>query len=290
MSHSTNPPQQLPVDSTPTEPLWVLVTGGAKRLGRATCLAFARAGWNVVCHYQQSAQAADETEKECQALNASGKAHAIRADLSNPQEAQRLLPDLAAQGMHIHSVVNNASAFTPDTGLTMDVELLQQQLMVNTISPLVLGKELALLHKNSANVANTAKHQPLSPLPCAIHILDQKVYNLNPDYFSYTISKLALERSVKLQAQALAPHIRVAGIAPGLLYPSGPQSQSNFDRASTKNLHQHAINPDDVARTAVFLASTASINGSIVSVDCGQHLVPLGRDVMFVVDEENPGI
>ena len=87
-----------------------------------------------------------------------------------------------------------------------------------------------------------------------MHVLDQKVFNLNPDYFTYTLSKLALERAVSLQAQSLAPILRVNAVAPGLMYLSGPQSQTNFDRAAQINLLQQAINPADVARGVVFLA------------------------------------
>jgi NAD(P)-dependent dehydrogenase (short-subunit alcohol dehydrogenase family) len=118
-----------------------------------------------------------------------------------------------------------------------------------------------------------------------VHVLDQKVFNLNPDYFSYTVSKLALERLVSLQAQALAPMLRVNAVAPGLMYPSGPQTRANFERAASANLLRRPIDPQDVARSVVFLAQTPSITGTTVRVDNGQHLVPLARDVMFVVDE-----
>ena len=113
------------------------------------------------------------------------------------------------------------------------------------------------------------------------------MHNLNPDYFSYTVSKLALERSVQLQAQALAPLVRVCGLSPGLMYLSGPQTQDNFDQASRVNLLREPITPLDVARCAVFIASNASLNGCTLQADNGQHLVPLARDVMFAIGE-NP--
>ena len=118
-----------------------------------------------------------------------------------------------------------------------------------------------------------------------VHVLDQKVFNLNPDYFSYTVSKLALERAVALQAQALAPALRVCGVAPGLMFLSGPQTQDNFDRASRVNLLREPIDPAQVASTCLFLASNPCITGSTLCVDNGQHLVPLARDVMFAIDE-----
>lgn len=120
---------------------------------------------------------------------------------------------------------------------------------------------------------------------CVIHVLDQKVHNLNPDYFSYTVSKLALERSVALQAQALAPTVRVCGLSPGLMYLSGPQTQTNFDKASLVNLVQKRIDPADVAQGALFMAQNPSINGCTLRTDNGQHLIPLSRDVMWAIEE-----
>ena len=155
--------------------------------------------------------------------------------------------------------------------------LARRQLEVNLIAPLLLGRELA---------RQQATRQATDPGAdaCVVHLLDQKVFNLNPDYFSYTTSKLALERSVALQAQALAPLVRVCGVAPGLIYPSGPQTDENFARASRVNLLRRAINPQDVANTCRFLAENAGLNGVTLAVDNGQHLIPLERDVMFAVN------
>ena len=175
----------------------------------------------------------------------------------------------------LHCLVNNASLFEPDTGLDFEPALARSQLEVNLIAPLTLARDLA----------RQMAAQPAPEDACVIHVLDQKVFNLNPDYFSYSISKLALERAVALQAQALAPRVRVCGVAPGLMFLSGPQAPENFERASRVNLLRRPIDPADVARTCLFLAQTPSITGSTVSVDNGQHLVPLERDVMFVVDE-----
>jgi NAD(P)-dependent dehydrogenase (short-subunit alcohol dehydrogenase family) len=124
-------------------------------------------------------------------------------------------------------------------------------------------------------------------LRSVIHVLDQKVFNLNPDYFSYTVSKLALERAVALQAQALAPSLRVCGVAPGLMFLSGPQSQANFDQAGRVNLLRQATDPAQVAASCFFLANNPCITGVTLTVDNGQHLVPLPRDVMFVVETLN---
>jgi NAD(P)-dependent dehydrogenase (short-subunit alcohol dehydrogenase family) len=250
----------------------VLVTGGAHRLGRLICQQFAHDGWQVWCHAQNSMAAA---EALCQQIALQGgQAQAVQADLALDDDRQRMMAQIAAQGGPLDCLVNNASSFEPDGARDFDEHAMRMQLEVNLIAPLALSRLMAQSLPANADSGSRS----------IIHVLDQKVLNLNPDYFSYTVSKLALERSVALQAQALAPQIRVCGVAPGLMFLSGPQTQANFDRSSQMNLLKHAIDPAQVAATCLFLANNPALTGVTLAVDNGQHLVPLSRDVMFVVD------
>ncbi len=261
------------------------------RLGAALCDTFARAGWQVLCHYRSGEAQALAL---CQRLRDEGHAaSAVHADLAQTSDCIAMMDLIGREHGLLDCLLNNASLFIPDTGLDFDAAQAAAQLQVNLLAPLMLAKLMAnSIAKASAsaitNAASTGSARDTVAVPpdaCAIHILDQKVYNLNPDYFSYTVSKLALERAVSLHAQSLAPHLRVCGVAPGLMYLSGPQTVDNFNLAASANLMRRPTDPLDVAKTCLFLASTHSITGTTVSVDNGQHLVPLPRDIMFVVED-----
>ena len=223
------------------------------------------------CQYRASG---DEAHALCDELRAQGlRAQAVEADIGS-EPGRIALIEAASRHGPLGCVVNNASAFEADTGLDFDADAALRQIGVNLIAPMSLARLLARRAVDGDGLDRSA-----------IHILDQKVFNLNPDYFSYTVSKLALERGVSLQAQSLAPAVRICGVAPGILFTSGPQDAANFARAAGANLLRRPIDPADVAKSCVFLASTPSITGTTLSVDNGQHLVPLERDIMFVVDD-----
>jgi NAD(P)-dependent dehydrogenase (short-subunit alcohol dehydrogenase family) len=254
-------------------PKWVLVTGGAHRLGAIICKAFARKGWGVWCHFQHSEAVAKSL---CDDLQRQGhSAHPVQADLADETQRRRMMSHIERHSGPLHCLINNASSFEPDSAAAIDVAGTRQQLEVNLIAPMALS---ALLAQNSPTDVQIGDRS-------VIHVLDQKVFNLNPDYYSYTISKLALERAVALQAQALAPSLRVCGVAPGLMFPSGPQTQENFDTACKINLMRRATDPEQVAAACLFMAENPCITGVTMPIDNGQHLIPLPRDVMFVVQD-----
>ncbi|HYD75974.1 SDR family oxidoreductase [Ramlibacter sp.] len=254
---------------------WVLITGGSRRLGREICTVFARGGWSIACHYRDSEAQAQEVVEQARTFGV--QALALQGSLDSESDAESLFHRTCAGiGGPPSCIVNNASTFFPDAATDFVAQSLLQQLQTNLLVPLVLGK---LLHAGWSQASNA------SGVASVVNVLDQKVYNLNPDYYSYTLSKLALERATIQQAQALAPTLRINSVVPGLMYPSGPQTIENFELAANANLLRRPVDPVRVAETVFFLADNECITGTSVCVDNGQHLVPLPRDIMFVVDD-----
>jgi NAD(P)-dependent dehydrogenase (short-subunit alcohol dehydrogenase family) len=233
-------------------------------------LAFARSGWSVVVHCHRSPNEAQTLADQCRALGV--QAMTVQADLADAQQMKGMCESLAAHlNTNLRCVVNNASLFLPDQASDFEDDQALAQWQVNLMAPMRMGRWLAQLHAGASSAQASL-----------IHILDQKVFNLNPDYFSYTLSKLALHQAVALQAQALAPVLRVNAVAPGLLYLSGPQTDENFQAAGRVNLLREPINPEHVAQSVLFLAQNPGITGASLPVDHGQHLVPMARDVMNI--------
>ncbi len=250
----------------------VLVTGGARRLGAALCREYARRGRVVVCHYLHAEGEGAALVEELHAAGA--EAYGVQGDLRTLAGVEQVFAQACDRAGAIDVIVNNASAFEYDSGLEPSPALWDLHLELNLRAPMWLAS-LAARHCAQRGARGVA-----------VHVLDQKVHALNPDYFSYTVSKLALAAGVKLQAQALAPHLRVIGIVPGLLALSGPQTAENFDWAARQNLLGRPVAMADVATACADASGNPSINGALIDVDCGQHLLPQPRDVMFL----GPGI
>ncbi|MFZ6687777.1 SDR family oxidoreductase [Undibacterium sp. SXout11W] len=245
----------------------VLVTGAAKRIGRHIALAMAQQGWDVVVHFGTSTDAAAEVVAQIAAMGQ--RAVAIQADLDDEQ-ATRALFNSAREAMGaIHCVVNNASLFEEDRASTFSQHCLDQHMHANLAAPIILAHALH---------AATPEGQQAS----VINLLDQKLYNLNPDFLSYTLSKAALQCATTMLAQALAPKVRVVGVAPGITMVSGHQTEADFSVAHQATPLGYSSTPEDIARSVLFIANSPAMTGTTLLVDGGQHLIPLQRDIMFI--------
>lgn len=248
-----------------------LVTGAARRIGRTIALAFARRGWDVVVHYNSSADEAQQVVQEIRALGR--QAEALCCELADEQAVRKLLTD-AAYAMHgrrVDCLVNNASLFVQDDAASFNYAQLDAHMRVNLGAPLLLARALhaATLEDEDAQA-------------CVINILDQKLFNLNPDFLSYTLSKAGLHAATTMLAQALAPKLRVVGVAPGISLVSGDQTAEGFEKAHKMTPLGRSSTPEDIADAVLFAANNPAITGTTLVVDGGQHLIPLQRDVMFI--------
>jgi NAD(P)-dependent dehydrogenase (short-subunit alcohol dehydrogenase family) len=260
-------------DVPPQAPRVVLVTGAARRIGRALALGFAARGWDVAVHYGASREEADEVVAQIAALGR--RAVALHAELGDEAQVARLLPDCTAALGRPSCIVNNASRFEEDTARDVSYELLLKLTAMNVGAPLVLAR---MLYDATPDAALRDESQR----SVVINVLDQKLYNMNPDYLSYTLSKAALQTATVALAQALAPKVRVVGLAPGLTMQSGDQTQDGFEAAHRMTPLGRASRPEDIVAAALYLADAAGVTGTTLVVDGGQHLVPLPRDVMFL--------
>jgi NAD(P)-dependent dehydrogenase (short-subunit alcohol dehydrogenase family) len=255
--------------TNPDLPKVAIVTGAAKRIGRAIALGMAQRGWDIVVHYGKSAGQAQETVREIKALGR--HAAAVSCDLSDEAQVRALLPRAAdaLETDRITCVVNNASLFEHDSAADFTVASLDAHMHANLAAPVLLARALY-------------DTTPAGSQSVVVNLLDQKLFNLNPDFLSYTLSKAALQSATTMLALALAPKVRVVGVAPGITMVSGDQTEAGFEKARTMTPLGRSSTPEDVAATVCFAAELPAITGTTILVDGGQHLIPLERDVMFI--------
>ena len=263
-------------------PRTVLVTGAARRLGRAIALGLAAAGWRVAVHYRTSEADAIKTVADCVAL--AGASAFFDADLADEAACRALLPRVAAHfGTPVTAVVNSASLFEFDDAASFGYDMLERHLRANTAPAIVLAQAL---HAQAANGGAGSTNDSGPGGLAVVNLLDQKLWNPNPDFLSYTLSKAALESATTLLAQALAPRVRVVGVAPGLTLTSHLLSDAAFERLHALSPLGRSSTPEDVAATVLFALENRSITGTTLLVDGGQHLQRQARDFSLMAGAE----
>ena len=240
-------------------PRTAIVTGGAKRIGAELVRALAADGWHVLIHYRNS-------QAEAEALAAEiGHAAIVQADLADPAAADLILA--AAEPLPpLRLLVNNASAFAHDDIADFTAGSWAAHLDVNLRAPAVLSRAFA---------ARTERG-------LIVNMLDAKLAALNPDFFSYTISKIGLAGLTELSARAFAPRIRVCGIAPSVTMVSGPQSRANFEKVRGINALGRGVDVADIVGALRFIVATPTLTGHTILLDGGQRFLSLPRDVQFL--------
>ena len=252
----------------------VLVTGSAKRLGREIALALAAGGWQVAVHYRGSKADATQTVANCKELAVASAA--FDAELADEAAVRALLPRVIAHFGQVDAVVNSAATFEHDDVASFGFAAMEAHWRSNTGAPILLAQSLhEHLQKRRAGGALDTGGEAAGVV---VNLLDQKLWNPNPDFFSYTLSKAALEAANTLLAMALAPLLRVVGVAPGLTLTSHLMSDERFEALHRISPLGRSSTAADVAATVKFALENSSITGTTLLVDGGQHLMRLEQD------------
>ena len=266
-----------------------LVTGAAGRIGAAFVRALAQDGYDVALHFRSSRGGAERTAEAARVHG--GRVELVAADLADPVARGGLVGEARARFGRLDVLVNNASLFAYDDLATLEEPLWREHLEVNLTAPVFLIRDFArALARDGAGdgvrdgardgVGYGAEPGPGAP-GVVVNLLDQKVARPNPDFLSYTAARMGLAGLTAPLALALAPNIRVAGIAPGLTLPSQLHPDGDFAAAQASAPLRLGPTPDDLVSALRFILRTPAFTGQVITVDAGESLVGRPRDVAF---------
>ena len=246
-----------------------VVTGGAKRIGAALVRALAADGWHVAIHCNSSVDAATALQRELD--DAGGSAAVVVADLTETM-LDHVIAAAQVNAPPLGLLVNSASRFSYDSFDKFNAADWDAHQAVNVRAPALLIKAFA---------AAVAPNET----GLVVNLLDAKLASLNPDYFTYTVSKIGLQGLTELAARAFAPKLRVNAIAPAVTMVSGPQSRENFEAAHVLNPLGRGVEVAEIVAALRFIIATPTLNAQTITLDAGQRLLGLPRDVSFMVEK-----
>jgi NAD(P)-dependent dehydrogenase (short-subunit alcohol dehydrogenase family) len=235
----------------------VLITGAARRIGRALALKLAEQGWQVGLHCGASRDAAENLAETIR--KSGGRAAVLPADLVDMKAVATLIPRCVSALGAPTCLINNAATFHEDTLASFDWEMWDRQLAVNLKAPIFLAKYFA-------------QHLPRGAEGNVVNIIDQRVWRPTPELLSYAVSKSGLWGATRMLAQALAPRIRVNAIGPGPVLKSTLQTEEEFQREYEATLLGRGSTPDEIAAAVRFILDAPAMTGQMIALDGGQHL------------------
>ena len=245
----------------------ILITGAGKRVGRQLALDLAAAGHDIAIHYNSSRAEAEEVAGQIKAMGR--KAVVLPGNLADAGIGDDLIARAQAALGPLDVLINNASIYEVDELGSVTAESWERHLNINLRAPVMLAQAFA-------------RALPAGADGNIINIIDERVWKLNPQFFSYTISKSALWTATQTMAQALAPRIRVNAIGPGPALPSSRQSPADFAKQESLTLLERGTSPVEIAAAAKFILSMPSMTGQMIALDGGQHLLWRTVDVVEV--------
>ena len=244
-------------------PKAALVTGGARRIGRAIVEALAEAGYAVAIHCRGSRLEADELAEAI--ATAGGTACVVAGDLAEPADVARLVPMAAAAIGELTLLVNNAAIFEEDAVAALQPARFDRHIAVNLRAPLLLARDFAAQASSHGSIVN---------------VIDQRVLRPDPRCFSYALTKSALWSATRSMAQAFAPNLRVNGVAPGPTFPNPRDGEAGLAAEAAATLLGERVRPRAIAEAVLYLAAAEHVTGQLIAVDSGQHLDWLTPDVL----------
>lgn len=246
-----------------------LVTGAGRRIGADVARHLATIGFDVLVHVRSSVEAGEKVVDEIS--GAGGRARLVTAELTDKAEVMRMFDGVSSDGGAVSVIVNNASHFQYDRPEAPDLDILRKSIDAHVAAPAVIF-ECAIAKMNAAAGMTI------------VNILDQKVENINPDYYSYTIGKFALYGMTQMWQAMSKPNLRVFGILLGLMLKSGKQTEDNFQIAKDDNLLRRAPTTADLCGMIEYLVNARGVPGQNIALDSGACLMRRLRDVAFVND------
>lgn len=243
-------------------PRTAIVTGGAKRIGAAIARALAADGWHLLVHCNNSVAEAEALAAEL------GNAAIVSAELADPVAAERIF-EAAGRLPPVRLLVNNASRFVFDSADDFTAAQWDAHQAINLRAPALLSQTFAAQTEAGGGLI--------------VNLLDAKLAQPNPDFFSYTVSKMGLAGLTELTARVYAARgIRVCGIAPSVALVSGAQSGDNFDRVHKLNALGRGVDVEEIVAALRFIVATPTMTGQVITLDGGQRFLSLSRDVQFL--------
>jgi NAD(P)-dependent dehydrogenase (short-subunit alcohol dehydrogenase family) len=251
-----------------------IVTGGAKRIGEALVRALSADGWHVVIHCRQSRIEAEALAAEI------GNAVVVAGDLADPAIGEIIVG--AATGLPpLALLVNSASRFEHDRIENFAAVDFDRHMAVNLRAPALITRAFAAAVPDGGDAALPDG----GDAALVVNLLDAKLSSLNPDYFTYTLSKIGLDGLTEMIARAYAPRLRAAAIAPAVTLVSGPQSRENFEAVHALNPLRRGVTVADIVAALRFIIATPTFNAQTITLDGGQRLLGLTRDIAYMVDK-----
>ena len=236
----------------------ILITGGAKRIGKSIAEELGYENNRILIHYNSSDMDAKKLQNDL--IDKKIETFIYKADLSNESDIHYMLDKIAKDvGQDLDTIINCASIFENDSAKNIEVKNFSKHININLLAPILLSKHLSKIHRkdHDNNIIN---------------IIDQRVMRLNPSYFSYSVSKYGLWGVTQMMAQEYSPSIRVNAVAPGPILANHDQSTEMFETEANNTPLQRQPNIKDITNAIKFLLNTKSVTGQIIAIDSGQHL------------------